>query len=478
MSRILSIAACVFAVCLWSPTAIAVTLEQLVASTLRTNPNILSALEAREATEFELRQARSDLLPTFDLETSAGIQRLDTQSRRSAGTVNDTLDVFEASLSMTQTLYDGGRRKAAIDRQVARIDGASFRVAEQTEAIALALSQEYFQILLQAEVVQIAQRNVGVLNQIGGDIAQGIEGGTLTEADRLQAQEQVISARVQLTEAEEDLLEAQIRLARIVGVEIGKMKAPRSLRNKVPGTLAAAIVRARQTNPQLASARADVNAADADVRGVKPNYLPSIDLEAQASVGNDLDSTDGFRSDLSARLVARWTLDIGGANEALRQEQIRRAGQARTELTLTSREVDESIRLAWSRRAKQGELSHLLGQQASTNTRLVNSYREQFRIGERSLLDVLSAQNSRFSAEVLAKTAAYSSDFANYQILAAMGELVEALGASNPPQAQAYAGDEFGVATREVQPVEYLRAPSRQVNELPFDLLAPIEAEN
>ena len=86
-------------------------------------------------------------------------------------------------LTFTQTLFDGGARRSEVERQAARVDGASFRVAERSEAVALAVSQEYFEILLQAENPwPLRARTPMSCPRLFNDISSGVSGGTLTSA--------------------------------------------------------------------------------------------------------------------------------------------------------------------------------------------------------------------------------------------------------------------------------------------------------
>ncbi len=453
--------------------ASALTLKEAVDEALRSNPEILRSAQNREAVEFELRQARGLYLPTLDLEASVGGRKLDSPGRRRLGTEDDTLESTDVGLTFTQTLFDGGARRAEVERQAARVDGASFRVAERSEAIALAVSQEYFEILLQAEIVAIARKNANVLSGIVSDISSGVSGGTLTSADRTQGRERLLSARARLKEAEEDLAQAQIRFLRLVGVKLGSMKYPPSVSKALPRSVAEAVDIARRQNPRIAAASADVDAADALARGATAAYLPTVSFEANARVGNDIDGAEGRTSDLEAKVVARWNLYRGGRDLAVEQERIRRASESRMENAVVHREVQESIQSAWDKRSKRAEQASLLREQVSAAGSLVSSYRDQFRVGERSLLDVLSAQNTRFNTEVLAKTAQYAAVYADYQTLAAMGSLVRAFNLESAPQSEAYARDEFKVISHDEEPV-YSRLPSRQVSGAPFDLLAPV----
>ena len=327
--------------------------------------------------------------------------------------------------------------------------------------------------MLQAQIVEAARSNAGFHQQILGDISQSVAGGTLTEADRIQGQERLLSANTRLKEASEDLEAAKIRFIRLVGKPIGKTVNPGSVAKAIPRTVEAAIEQARLNNPRIAAAGADADAADALVRGANAPFMPTLSLEGTARVGDDVDGSDGYTSDLQARVVARWNLYRGGRDLAAKQERIRRAGEQRQALAVTHREVEETIRDAWNQRTKRAELASMLRDQAGTNARLVSSYREQFRVGERSLLDVLGAQNTRFNSAVLAQTASYASLFAEYRLLAAMGGLARTLKTPTLDQGDAYARKEFRVPVADVAPV-YDRLPSRQTSGAPMDLLAPV----
>ncbi|PWW04139.1 adhesin transport system outer membrane protein [Hoeflea marina] len=457
----------------FSGPSLAMSLKEAVSEALGSNPEVLAAAENREAVEFELRQARGLYLPTLDLEASAGGRLLDTPARRRLGTDDESLDIGDAGLTLRQTLFDGGARRSELERQAARVDGASFRVLERSEAIALAVSQEYFEILLQAEIVAIARQNAGVLSGIVDDISAGVSGGTLTSADRTQGRERLLSARARLKEAEEDLEEARIRFARLVGVPLRSADQPPSLSRALPRSADAAVEQARSKSPRIAAAGADADASDAMVRGARAAYLPTVSFEARARVGSDIDGAEGRTSDLEAKVVARWNLYRGGRDQSAEQERIRRAGEARQNLVLAHREVTESILSAWNRKTKRAEQAATLREQTASNMALVSAYRDQFRVGDRSLLDVLSAQNTRFNSDVLAKTTQYASRFADYQLLAAMGVLVETLKLNPVEQAEPYAREAFKAPADAPEPV-YARIPSRQVADGPLDLLATI----
>lgn len=451
----------------------AMTLREALQIAMESNPEIGQSVENREAIEFELRQARGLYLPSVDFEASTGVRHLEDSSRRATSIENDPLYPSEVGLTITQKLFDGGGRRAEVERQAARVDSASFRVLERSETIALQIVREYFEYILQQQIVDEARRNVAAHQSIRSDIDSLISGGRLTEADRQQVEERLLSARARLQEAQEALDTAQISFNRLVGQPLTKPSMPKSVAAALPRTLESAIGIARTNNPRIKSADADINVADSQVKAAKSNMLPEIVAEGRLRSGNDIDGSTGNTWDAQARVVARWNLYRGGIDIANEQEQMRRASEQRLVFHQAHREVEEAVRISWERRASQYDLSRTLRAQAQVNDQLVSSYREQLAVGQRSLLDVLGAQNARFNSNVLAKTAQYAALFAEYRLLAATGQLLSTMSIKAPAQAEAYARTEFNVPAAPATET-YRRVPSRQTNDLPLDLLQPI----
>jgi adhesin transport system outer membrane protein len=414
-------------------------LREAVSIALDSNPQIGQAIMNREAIEFELRQARGLYLPRLDAEGSYGARRLSSSERRQDGTFDRALNPAEAGLVATQKLFDGFGREAEVERQASRVDGASFRVLERSEYIALAIAREYIEVLLQQRVLGLTNENLAFHRRIFGDIDAGVRSGTLTDADKFQASERLTAALAKSKQAEEDLATAKIRFYTLVGQQIGVASGLPSIAPSLPRSLADAIGKARTRNPQIAMAGADVDAGEAQVKAARSRYYPELSLEGRARTGNDIDGNEGNTNDLQARAILRWNLFDGGIKNANEQEQIRRASEMRMRLHQTHREVEEVIRISWERRARQGELSGVLSRQTGEAGRVVSAYQDQFRVGRRSLLDVLDAQNSRFNSAVLTETARHASILAEYRLSAATGSLVATLGLKAPAQADAYA---------------------------------------
>lgn len=403
-------------------------LREAVQIAMESNPEIGQAVANHDATGFELRQAQGLFAPRIDLEASTGVQLLNNPSRRAQGIEGDALYPTQVGVVATFDLYDGGFRDAELARQAARVDSASYRVLERSEFIALQIVRVYYQVLLQQQIVGLTRDNVSFHESISQDVATAIENGQLTEADRFQAIERLAASRARLTEAGVELAAAQIEFKTLVGMMPGTVSAPARASGSIPGSLELAIAKATLNNPRTQTAAADIDAASSLVDQAEAGLRPKLQLEGRAATGYDISGADGYTSDASLRLSLRWNIYDGGIARAQVQEELRRESEAKLVFDQTVREVEQAVRESWLRLKSQGELANVYGQQLSSSADLVSSYRDQFTIGERSLLDVLDAQNTRFNVQILRETARYSVMFAEYRVLAASGDLLHFLG--------------------------------------------------
>jgi outer membrane protein, adhesin transport system len=423
-----------------------VDLKSAVEVAIESNPEINQAAMNKEAIEFEREQAQGLFLPRISVEGSAGIRRLENQTRRTLGIADQELYPIEAGLRAEQVLFDSGNRANELKRQAARTDGAAYRVEERSQFIALQVARQYLDYLLQQRIVAASQDNVTFHNNLVGDLREGVSKGSISIADQQQAEERLQAAKARLTEAEQDMVNTGIAFRTLTGLDIDTSAAlPPSLRAKLPPSLAEAIEKVRLQSPKVREAQADLDAAQAMIGKAEADLGPTISLEGNARIGDDIDGFRGETNDLQARIVARWQIFDGGINRAKVQEMVRRASESRFRLHQVSRESEEDVRVSWNAWSSQGRLAGELDRQSKVSDDLLLSYREQFNVGRRSLLDVLDAQNTRYNVQVRADTARFAETFAEYKILAAANELLQALNVGSRPDAEANTRERFKV---------------------------------
>jgi adhesin transport system outer membrane protein len=417
--------------------AFGVELRDAVQSALTTNPEIRQAVSNRAATEEERVQGQGLYYPRVSVEGSAGVRSLRNPTRRSIGIADQTLWPIEGDLIVDQLVYDSGGREAEIRRQAARTDAAAARVEERSEFVALNVSRTYIDYLLQQRLVAIAQDNVTFHERLAADLREGVAKGSISIADQQQAEERLQAARTRVTQAREDLDTAAITFRTLTGIPVDSVSMPPDLAQCMPATLEEAEGNARQNNPRVHEAIADLATAREEIKAARADLGPRFNIEGRARAGHDIDGFAGRTTDLQALGVLRWTLYNGGTKEANVREQQRRADEVHGRLFERTRAAEEDVRTAWSRLQNQTALSNELEAQSRITDDVLLSYREQFNIGRRSLLDVLDAQNTRYNVQAQTQTAQLAKLYAQYRVLAAENRLVECLGVQIPLAARA-----------------------------------------
>jgi len=431
-----------------SSSAHALSMLEAVRIAVSSSPEIGEAIANREAIEFELEQGRGLFRPRVDLEARIGGEKRWRESSVTAFNPDGSagwLNRRDASLVVRQLLFDGYESQSEVERQAARVDGASFRVMERAEFVALSVVREYIDIIRLRRVIGLLLKNERYHGSLLGKISKGARGGSISVADKQQARERLYSAKARTIEAREELANAETRFARIVGQSIGKATMPKGVYKALPRSLDNAIGHARLNHPSIKFAQADVDAANALVRKADAAFAPKITVEGRARAGENLDGERGQDNDVQANVVVAWNLYNGGINSANKQEQIRRTDEARMSLHRISREVEEGVRLSWDRKRLQAARLADLNRQLNTQNEVVRFYTEQFEIGQRSLLDVLDSQNSIVAAQIAVATGEAAVQFADYRILASVNKLLRTLDVKPPSAVKAYAREQFSV---------------------------------
>ncbi|HKT85490.1 MAG TPA: TolC family protein [Novosphingobium sp.] len=402
-------------------------MQDAIQVAVNSNPEVAQAQFNTEAIQFERKQAQGLYAPRVDVEASAGWRRLDNTTRRALYLDQQDLYPLSAEARAEWVAFDFGRRHGELLRQSARVDGASLRVVERSEFVALQVARQYLDILLQQRIVAASQDNVAFHQSLVSDLGTGVQQGSISVADQQQAEERMQAALVRQSEAEQDLTEAKIKLRRLTGLDIDNVAMPPTLAEGMPSSVSEAVGLVRTQNPLVKEAEADVDAANAYADSVRGDGYPKIGVGVSGRTGDDIDGFRGRTNDVQAQVFLRWNVFDGGINRANYQEMVRRASEARYRLYQVTREAEEDVQTAWSTLQTQSKVSEQLGSQSRVSDDLLLSYRSQFNVGRRSLLDVLDAQNTRYNVQIRLETARFSEVFARYQVLAATNRFLTTL---------------------------------------------------
>ncbi|MGF1687818.1 TolC family outer membrane protein [Photobacterium japonica] len=395
-------------------------LEQAVAETLATNPEIKRAYNTFMSRNEAARAAVGDYLPSVDVSAGAGYEDYDN-STNSTG----DYDPLDATISLRQLIWDGSITYHDIQRNKAEAEAQRFQLLADAQNKALRVTELYLDILEAQEVLILSQNNYAVHQRIFSDIKKRTDSGIGSTADLAQIEGRLARSHANMIAAGNNLQDKESEFFRAVGSPPVQLEKPEVDQNYLPATLSDAIARATDNNPVLFVAKNDIDAAHYQYKQAKGNFYPTFELEASQEWGEDLDGTPGHTDEFKAGIRVRYNLYSGGSDLAESREAAYELSQSKDVRDRAYRQLEESTKLAWSSMELALNQTLYLQQHVDASARTVIAYEKQFRIGKRTLLDVLNTENELFEARKSYLDAHYAGILAQYRVLNATGQLLD-----------------------------------------------------
>ncbi|MDV2856514.1 MULTISPECIES: TolC family outer membrane protein [Oceanimonas] len=413
------------------------TLEEAVTQTLMTHPKVKEAFHLYQSRQYDNDEAFAGYLPKLDASAGIGYEYTDSPGVRDGDPRADkTLTRKEAGLSLRQMLFDGFKTSSNVHRTQAEADAQRYALLSDAENIALRVAEVYLNVLRQSEVVELSQRNLATHEQILSDIQRRTSSGVGSTADLNQINGRVARAYSNMTAAENNLRDAQSQFMALVNEMPGDLRQPSPDDNFVPATLDDALAMAKEQHPTLKSAVYDIEAAHQQHRDAKSGFYPKVNIELDSNWNDDIDGVRGHNNDFTAMVRMRYNLFNGGADVARSRSTSALEMQAKDIHMNAHRQVDEGMRLAWAAYESLGRQKDFLRQHVESSYDTVDAYKKQFSLGDRTLLDVLNTENELFEARRSYINAEYDQLLAEYRIMNASGQLLDALRFTQPEQWQ------------------------------------------
>jgi NodT family efflux transporter outer membrane factor (OMF) lipoprotein len=280
----------------------------------------------------------------------------------------------------------------------------SSRFAQRAIALTTtaAVADTYFEILALRERIAIANEDIAAIDGILAIVKLKVRAGTASHLDLAQERAQIESVQGQLPVLEEQVLEAQIALAVLVGQPpegfsvVAKSAAGVRLPGVAPGLPSQLVLR----RPDVAEAEANLAAAHANLQAARAAFLPQFALSGSVGFSSAATSAllhgPSFLWDAGAQLVQ--TIFDGG--KLIGQKDLAYATQqeliAGYQNAVLNAYADVESALGQVRNYAREE-QHLR-QEVDAAREAFQISQLQYRQGVADLLNVLQAQQTLFGA--------------------------------------------------------------------------------
>lgn len=404
------------------------TSRDAVLEALTTNPQVQSAVHTFEAASYEMRSAKGGYYPSLDVTAGTGKARRDYDDRGDYTT-------NRAEITLTQMLFDGFRTSGEVNRLNQARQVRYLELRDAVDTIALETFAVAEDLVRYRALLDLARANYQQHLDVQAQIKERVDQGVGRRADLDQVNGRVALAESNLLTEASNLHDITAKYLRLVGSLPPAELEPVSLRDQtIPDSVSQVLEMAYRGNPGFHAAIKNIAAAQAGVKSQKSGYYPTVQLQAsygtQQNLGvfDDRFDADDFGDEAAIELAFTYNLYNGGSDRAAVRQSMAEVDNAISLRDQACINLRQDAQIAYNDVHQLTEQLQSLQQHRDASDRVRAAYAEQFQIGQRTLLDVLDAENEYYESSRALINAHHDLNLAYARVLNAMGQLIPALG--------------------------------------------------
>lgn len=400
------------------------TLVEALSAAYRFSPRIDAERARLRASDEDVARAMSGYRPTIFGSADVNYQR------SNVGPPSRTFDNQPRgySIDFTQPIFTGFQTRNAVSESEANVRAAREILRTVEQDVLLDAVTAYMDVLRDQAIVRLNERNVRVLTKELNATQQRFSVGEVTRTDVAQARARRAGAVSSLDLARANLKTSRANFKQVIGHPASGLVTPTSYARGLPGSVTEAIAIARQENPNVIQALYREQAASYTVARIRGELLPSVQFEANHSdrYGQGSGSTGfGVDENETTTLTGRLTVPFYQGGEV--HARVRQAKHTHVSLIQEIEQArvtaEAAVVAAWSQLSAARAQLESDKVQVESNRIALAGVREEERVGQRDLLDVLNAEQEFVNSQVQLETTKRNLVVNSYSVLQALGRL-------------------------------------------------------
>ncbi|MBC7906454.1 MAG: TolC family outer membrane protein [Rhodospirillaceae bacterium] len=395
------------------------TLEDVMASAYNTNPTLEARRARLRATDEGVPQALANWRPTVSVTGEVG---------RGSYYSNQSLDREQwrtprsGSFNVTQPLYRGGRTVAQTQQAEAAVLGERALLQATEQTVLLNAATAYLNVVRDESVLKLNINNEQVLRRQLEAAQERFRVGEITRTDVSQAEARLARATADRVAAEGVLQNSRANFINVVGRAPEAPEAPKTA-TVVPASFDELKAVTLTKNPNVIAADWTAQAAKEGIDLVRGELLPTVSVVG--SVGRNLhtSSQESESESAEAKLQVSVPLYEGGGTYSRVRAQKHTYGQRKIEADQARRDSLETATRGWEDLQAARALTRSYESQIRASEMALAGVEEEAKVGSRTVLDVLDAEQELFQARVNMVRAQHDEMVAAFQVKSAVGQM-------------------------------------------------------
>lgn len=410
-------------------TVSAESLRRALAAAYMTNPTLNAERAKLRAIDEEASQARSSFRPTISGDLGSGFLNtnpnpVDGRPASTSGlNTGGTSHPKGYSVTINKSLFRGFRTLNAIRQADADILSGRERLRAVEQTTLLDGATVYVDVMRDQAIVRLREGNVRVLSEQLKATNDRFEVGEVTKTDVAQAKARRSGSISQLSLAQSNLKTSHASYQRIIGHPASHLIEPSPIDSLLPHALPTALGMAEAENPTLQAAIHSEDASRYVIKQIKGEMLPEISVEATYSDTLDPSVTLDRLKDTEVMGRVKVPLYSRGEPSSRARAAIETNRQRKQEVDEARTRAREVVIAAWGRLVSAR--AQIISDQAQVgaNKIALNGVKEEEKVGQRTILDVLDAEQEFLDSQVTLVTTKRDRVVASYILLSAIGRL-------------------------------------------------------
>lgn len=411
--------------------AIADTLESALVQAYQNNPTLNAQRASVRATDEGVPQALSGYRPRVTVTASGGEQSLSTTSKLTTTTPSTYVtqsgynSPFSAGATISQTIFNGFQTANRTRQAESQVLAARSTLRQTEQTVLLNAVTAYMTLLRDTAILDLQRRNVEVLQEQLRQVRDRFNVGEVTRTDVAQSESRLAAGRSQVLTAESNFKASGATYRQVIGSNPGRLTPGTPVDRFAPPSLPAAVGSASASHPTVVAAQYNVDVAQSQVKVAEGALYPTLSVQGSFQKNYLATGVLNTMQSYNASVLGQLSVPIyqGGAEYSLVRQAKETLGQRRLDFDVARDQVRQSVVQSWGQLdAAKANIDATTAQVQAAEIAL-NGVREEARVGQRTTLDVLNAQQELVNARVALVTAQRDRVVASYSLLSAVGRL-------------------------------------------------------
>jgi len=392
------------------------------------NPDINTQRAAVRVADENVPKANAGYLPTVSAQGNVGIERAQTgligPNQTVVGSTTDTFYPRGYGVTATETIFNGYKTINSIRQAESEVFGSREQLRNTEQNTLLSGVTAYMDVLRDTAILDLDRNNVQVLQEQLRETRDRFTVGEVTRTDVAQAEASLSSSQATALSAESTLEASIARYGQVIGDKPTSLAPVRPIVKPLPKTLPEAISISQVEHPAITASLHGVDAAQLQIKIAESALYPTVGVSGSITNQFDASGVPGLRV-LSGQVVGQITIPIyqGGAEYAATRQAKESLSQQELQADSERLQVRAAVVAAWG--ANQAAVGVVRAARAavSANEVALAGVREEAKVGQRTTLDVLNAQQALLNARVQLVSAEHDEVVDSYSLLSTVGRL-------------------------------------------------------